>query len=450
MAQVFPFRAYTYNVDKAVLDKVVTQPYDKIYPHLQEEYYKRHPYNFVRIIKGKDEAGDNQLNNKYTRAKDNLQRWIDQGILVRDKEPSIYPYNQEYEIDGQLMVRRGLIVLTRLEPYGKGVRAHERTLAAPKADRLNLMRACGANFGHIFMLYSDPQRRVSQLLQPLLDKESPFLQATDDFSAVHQVWRVSNPEIIRQVQETLADKVLFIADGHHRYETAVTYAEEMRKKGVKPIGNESYENRMMTLVNTEEPGLAILATHRLIHSLQGFHLFSYIEQTKRYFRVEEFPYQPEGEERAKERLFQEMEKRADKEHLFGLFAREGDRFYLLSLKDEAIMDELVKEERPAAWKHLDVSILHTILMDNLLGIDAKALELERNVTYERYKDSAIEKVKKDSKYQLAFFLNPTKVHQVKEVAKLGERMPQKSTDFFPKLLSGLTINKINLSETEGS
>ena len=207
---------------------------------------------------------------------------------------------------------------------------------------------------------------------------------------------------------------------------------------------------MMTLVNTEEPGLAILATHRLIHSLQGFHLSSYIEQTKRYFQVEEFPYQPEGEESAKERLFEEMEKRGDKEHLFGLFAREGDRFYLLSLKDEAIMDELVKEERPAAWKCLDVSILHTILMDILLGIDAKALELERNVTYERYKDSAIEKVKKDSKYQLAFFLNPTKVHQVKEVAELGERMPQKSTDFFPKLLSGLTINKISLSETEGS
>ncbi len=450
MAQVFPFRAYTYNLEKVELDKVVTQPYDKIDPQLQEVYYKRSPYNFVRIIKGKDQAGDDESSNKYTRAHDYIQRWIDEGILKRDKEPSIYPYNQEYKVEGQLKVRRGLIVLTHLEPYGTGVKAHERTLTAPKADRLNLMRATGANFGHIFMLYSDPQRRVSQLLQPLVEKEYPILQAKDDFGATHKVWRVSEPETIRQVQQALADKVLFIADGHHRYETAVNYAEEMRKKGLKPIGNESYENRMMTLVNIEEPGLAILPTHRLIHSLQGFNINSYIEQTKRYFRVEEFPYQPQGEEKAQERMFQEMEKRGDKEHLFGIFAREANRFYLLSLKDESIMDELVKEERLAAWKHLDVSILHTILMDKLLRIDARSLELQTNVTYERYKDSAIEKVKKDNKYQLVFFLNPTKVHNVKEVAELGERMPQKSTDFFPKLLSGLTVNKMNLSEAESS
>jgi len=450
MAQVFPFRAYNYNLDKVELDKVVTQPYDKIDPQLQEVYYQRHPYNFVRIIKGKNQTGDNELSNKYTRANYYFQRWIDEGILARDKEHSIYPYNQEYEIEGQLMVRRGLIVLTRVKPYGKGVRAHERTLAAPKADRLNLMRATGANFGHIFMLYSDPQRRVSQLLQSFTEKEPSLLQASDDFGAVHKMWRVSHPETISQVQQALADKELFIADGHHRYETAVNYAEEMRQKGVKPIGNESYENRMMTLVNMEEPGLVILPTHRLIHSLHGFNLSSYIEQTKRYFRVEEFPYHPMGEERAKERLFEEMEKREEKEHLFGLFAREGDRFYLLSLKDEAIMDELLKKEQSLPWKRLDVSILHTILMDKLLGIDAKALELQTNVTYERYKDSAIEKVKKDSKYQLAFFLNPTKVYQVKKVAELGERMPQKSTDFFPKLLSGLTINKISLLETEDS
>ncbi len=450
MAQVFPFTAYTYNLAKVELDKVVTQPYDKIDPQLQEVYYKRSPYNFVRIIKGKEQVEDDESKNKYTRARDYLQKWIDEGILIRDKEPSIYPYNQEYEVEGKLKVRWGLIVLTRLEPYGMGVRAHERTLAAPKADRLNLMRATGSNFGHIFMLYSDPRRRVSQLLQPLVEKESPILRAKDDFGATHKVWRVNDPETIRQVQEALADKVLFIADGHHRYETAVNYAEEMRKKGLKPIGNESYENRMITLVNIEEPGLAILPTHRLIHSLKGFNISSYIEQTKRYFRVEEFPYRPQGEERAKEKLFREMEKRGNKEHLFGLFARGADRFYLLSLKDESIMDELVKEERPAAWKRLDVSILHAILMNKLLGIDARALELQTNVTYERYKDSAIEKVKKDDKYQLVFFLNPTKVHNVKEVAELGERMPQKSTDFFPKLLSGLTINKMNLSEAEVS
>ena len=442
MAKIFPFRGYHYDPRKVKLDDVVTQPYDKIDAAMQDEYYRRSPHNATRLLKAKELPGDNELQNKYTRAYHFLHKWIDEGVLVRDELPTIYAYHQEYEVAGDLRVRKGFIALAEVEPFGATVKAHETTLAAPKADRLNLMKATHANFGHIFMLYSDPERAVNRLVDERIAGREPDLRATDDFGNTHKVWKIQDAEAIKGIQRVMADRELFIADGHHRYETGVNYYNAMRELGVEETGDESIHNLMMTLINLDEPGLTVLATHRMVHSLADFSLEKLLARAAEHFEVEEFPYGAD-EDPARDMLFARMDALADAAHVFGLWAREGSALYLLRLKDEAVMDDMV-EGKSDDWKRLDVTILHTILMDAYLGIDARALEAQANVKYGRYRTDTLERAKADEQFQLVFFVNPTKAAQVKAVAEHGEKMPQKSTDFYPKLLSGLTINKINV------
>lgn len=457
MTDILPFYGITYNKSK-IRDYglVLTEPYDKITPKMQEVYYKRSPYNLVRITKGKETKSDNENNNKYSRAADFLNDWLKKNILVRDAQRALYAYHQEYhppvkdKSSDAPKIREGFIGLMRLVEFGKGgVHPHERTLLKPKHDRLSTMRAVGGSTGQIFMLYSDPQLVINKALAKVTGRRAPDIRLKDDYGIVHKLWKVTDPKIIKTVQQSMKKREVFIADGHHRYETALNYRNEMRALGLKCSGNESFENRMMTFVNMDDKGLTILPTHRLIFGLNNFSFPELMGRLKKYFWINEYPARSAKEEReSRNELWADLKMTGQKAHAIGLIARGAKNYLMLTLKDDKIMDKIIREKHSPSWNRLDVTILHSLILEHMLGITKEQVANEDNVNYVRSEDEAIDLTKK-GKYQMAFILNPTKVSEVKTVSLKGERMPQKSTDFYPKLLSGIVISKINyLHENE--
>jgi uncharacterized protein (DUF1015 family) len=432
MAQVIPFRGIRYNPDKITdMTSVVSPPYDRIYEDVQEACYEKSPYNIVRIVKGKKRPDDDG-ENVYTRAAAYLAQWLKEGVLLRDETPSFYVYHQEYTFAGERLVRKGVIALGKLEP--EKVHAHERTLKGPKEDRLRLLRATEANFGHIFMLYSDPERRADEALAAAIEGDAPTIEATDDFGNLHRVWRVTTPSVIDTVQSALADKDLYIADGHHRYETAVNYMHECEQKGWLPAAPESFDARMMTLFNIDLEGMTIRPIHRLVHGLSDYSSEAFLDRAEEDFEVKRFDSFA---------AWREAVHAGCHRHTFGCCT--GGVFATLTLRDEGLMDRLIAEDRSADYKHLDVSILHAAILEKLLGINAQALEEQRNVTYTVDTEEGVRRVE-EGKEQIFFLLNPTTAEEVKRVADHGEKMPQKSTDFYPKLLTGLVFSKMEIKK----
>lgn len=424
MAEVFPFHGYRYNQQKIDdLNKLVTQPYDKIDAVMQADYYEKSPYNIVRLILGREE-------NRYQSAADHLEKWLREQILIRDEEPGFYLYTQEYLVEGEKFVRKGFIGLGKLES-GEGVKEHETTMEGPKADRLNLIRACEANFGHIFMLYSDPENEINNLFDELLDEE-PLLEVEDKDQNQHKLWKITDYNLVEKISENMKDKSLYIADGHHRYQTALNYQKECKEKGWKADGVESFNNRMMTFINMDDPGLQVLPTHRLLYGIENFDLNNFLEKVAEDFSIHNFE--------SKEEMYNFLDTNKDK-NVFGFKADdEIYRAFEFFNKDKL---EDIKKNHSDEYAELDVSILHNIILEEYLGIDEKALEEKRNLDYIRYRDKALSELEAKS-YQAAFILNPTSVEEVRKIADKGEKMPQKSTDFYPKLLTGLVINKLSI------
>jgi len=432
MAVIHPFRGIRYNLDAVGdLSKVVTQPYDRIGPKEEEEYKNRSPYNIVRVIGGKVPPADDA---EYLRRAETFREWLADGILVQDPEPGIYAYWQRFEWDGKAHTRKGFVALIDLRE--SGVKAHERTLKGPKEDRLKLLRACEANFGHVFLLYRDPSLAASKAVSEAIAGKEPDMRATDDFGNEHLLWRITDPAVIEATKETLRPLQAYIADGHHRFETAKVFMEECFRKGWVPVPPETFTSRMVTLVNTEEPGLVIRPIHRIVHSLPGFDYGEFLKALEGDFRVESLG----SLEEARERLTAGL----GREHVF-VFYSEG-KFHAAVLRDDTDIQRLVPGEKPLEWKRLDVSILHAAILERLLGIDAEALARQTNVDFTPYAERVIEAVDQ-GKAQLGILLNPTQVGDVLAVADVGERMPQKSTDFYPKLLTGLVAMKMEIRKT---
>ncbi len=333
--------------------------------------------------------------------------------------------------------------MCRLMDYAEGgVKPHEKTLAGPKADRLNLLRATQSNFGQIFMLYSDPELAIDDIL----DEAAENLPVADAFvgeTERHSLWPITDPEKIAVIRNVMKDRPVFIADGHHRYETALNYRDEMRRAGAKCEGAESFENRMMTFVNMDDEGLTIFPTHRLIFDVPGFDGKKLVGQLEDLFSIREFAFDEESENSVRREFLEDLRIEGMSGRCLGLFITGEKRYLLLTFSDGKHIEELIAEDRPREWKELDVNILHILVLERLLGIGAEQLEAQSNVHYERSADSALDKVKAGD-YQMTFLMNPTKVAQVKAVAAAGERMPQKSTDFFPKLLTGMVFAKLNI------
>jgi len=442
MATIRPFKGIRYNPEKIDdLSTVISQPYDRVRHGLQDKYYDLSPYNVVRIIKGKEQAGDGEESNVYTRARDAYQSWLREGVLVREQSPALYVLHQTFTLpDGSTRTRRGLIAALELSRFDEGVvLPHERTHSGPKVDRLNLMRATATNFGHIFMLY--PGDRINELLagaikEPALSlsRGQPGFELHELFEhdVVQQFWPVTDPQVIAAVVEEMAPRRnLIIADGHHRYETALNYRDEMRAKHPDAPSNAGFNYRMVTLVSMEDPGLVILPTHRLIHSYGRMSGPEALEraQEKGYFKVT-----PVADRVALEAALAEAEPSHPR---FGFY---DGAYATLTLRDQAVLASLLPD-RSSDWRLLDVSVLHELFIERVLEIDKAAVERKENIEYLRDPQMGYDAVDK-GEAQFLLVMNPTRMEQVRACTGAGEKMPQKSTDFYPKVISGLVMMPI--------
>src|SRR5215472_14688632 len=445
MALVDPFRAYRYNPQTALFDRLLTQPYDKISPAQQVKYYAAHPQNLITVEKGRTFSEDNPKNNVYTRAAAAMKNWISDRVVVQDPTPAFYAYSQEYGVPGDAArrTRRGFIGAGHLEDYAKQmVFRHEHTLSGPKADRLELLRHTRTHTGQLFMLYTDPRKRVDAVLAAAESAASPATELTDEYGVVHRLWAITDGGRIATIQEAMADQKLVIADGHHRYETSLNYRNECRTRAGRPLPDAFYERSMMTFVNTQSEGLTILPTHRVVSNLRDFSWSAVRRYLEPWFATEVFPFADGTERAAAQEKFHARLLQAIAQRAIGVYpaANPGSRaFYLLNLRPEADLAQILPGLSRLQRK-LDVVLLHQGILEPALGFTPHAVAAESNLSYEREFTAALDAV--DRGAQLAFLLNPVDVNVVVEVASSGEVMPQKSTDFYPKLLSGITMYRI--------
>ncbi|MFZ5650402.1 MAG: DUF1015 domain-containing protein [Bacillota bacterium] len=448
MATIIPFKGLRFN-DEYVnnLADVVTPPYDVIDQAAQDRYYQKHPYNIIRLEYGKAYPGDSENNSRYTRAAADFHMWKAEKVLVPEKDPALYLYEQEFTVDGVKRIRTGFICAVKLEPYEKGiVLPHEETMPKHKADRLSLMRACRANFSPIFSLYSDPESAVITALREASQRH-PDASFTDENSETHRLWVIMDTAAIGRVRQLMADRRIFIADGHHRYETALNHRAEREKEkaGPSPSGiDPAYNYVMMTLVNLYDPGLVVLPTHRLVNNVGESDIATLPARIQDHFLLEEFT-SASGKEDFK-KFLAELAKRGQDpsgrslhRHVFGIYL--GGRLYLASLRNENDLERLMQQGKSPAWQGLDVSVLHSLILEKHLGIDEELRARGEHITYTREEEGALAAVDR-GEYQAAFFLNPTLVEEVTNVAGNGEKMPQKSTYFYPKLITGLVVNSL--------
>jgi uncharacterized protein (DUF1015 family) len=438
MAIISPFRAWRYDPERVPVQQAVTQPYDKITPAMQESYYQASPYNLVRIILGKRLPADSSSENAYTRAAAAFRDWRQTGVLRRDPEPSLYRYSQTFRLPDDTSAgagppahaeRRGFIALGRIESYSASVVfRHEQTLTKPKADRLDLLRATRAHFGQIFMLYSGAGK-VNAMLDPG-NRNPADIEVNDEYGVIHRVWKISDPSVIASAQEQMRTQKLIIADGHHRYETALTYRDERRATAETGSGLPTpYDSVMMTFVDMDCPGLVILPTHRLVFGLPSFSAEQFRSDAQKFFNIEEVDAAIDAP-RATAILRQAGHSGT------ALLAVTAGRAFLLHTPKA--VGTLIFGNLSLRQQALDVVQLHKCLLEGVLRISEEAIRNQANISYCRDAADALRQAQ-SGKVQMAFLTNPVRMDQVRDIAFAGEVMPQKSTDFYPKLLSGLTI-----------
>jgi uncharacterized protein (DUF1015 family) len=446
MAQVHPFRAFRYNPARASFDRVLTQPYDKISPAMQEKYYAADPHNLIAVEKGRVFPNDSAQNNVYTRAASALQDWIGNNVVAQDSAPSFYAYTQEYTVPGteERRTRRGFIGAGKLEDYSAGVVFHhEQTLSGPKADRLELLRHTRTHTGQLFMLYSDAERRIDAILAEVASHAAPATELRDEYGVVHRLWVIAEPERVSTIQQAMAEQKLVIADGHHRYETAINYRNERRSQTIHPDGDAPYEFAMMTFINTRGEGLTILPTHRVAANLHDFSWASVRRYLEPWFTAEAFSFQNDSERNEARGKFLSRLRETRAQRSIGVYpAVKGAKraYYVLTLRPGADLAQLLPNVSPLQ-RELDVVLLHEGILEPALGITPQAVTAEKNLTYEREASAALDAVETGAA-QIAFLLNACDVDQVMRIATAGEVLPQKSTDFYPKLLSGITMYQV--------
>ncbi len=434
--QVKPFKAFRF--DAAVVGNAgdcIAPPYDVINDAQQEQLYEKSVHNIVRIIKGKLLASDNGQSNQYTRAAEYLDSWISQGVLKKDTRDTIYGYVQDFELGGVQFQRLSFIALGKLEEFGEVVKPHEQILKGPMIDRLNLQRATAAGFGLIFMLYDDEQMTADEIMKSAMSSE-PLIDFVDEQEVRHRLFAITADEQIKPIVAMMSNKSCIIADGHHRYTTGLAYSKESSNP------NAGYQ--MIAFSNTRQDGLVVLPTHRLAYNLENFSFDTLLAGLGKNFKVTEILVNSaQSKTEAKQKMLAAMKaEHRNGRNAFGIYGPNG-RFYLAVLKDIRAMDS-VAANMSSAWRALDVSVLHKLILEELLGIDEAKLAAGENLQYVKDTPDAVEEsiaqVDTGAK-QVAFFMNPVTIGQLQKVTDTGERMPQKSTYFYPKVYTGLTINK---------
>ena len=446
MAQVYPFRAFRYNPKQAPFERVLTQPYDKISPAMQEKYYAADPHNLIAVEKGRGYPSDTLQNNVYTRSGAAIEDWIRSNIVVQDPAPSFYAYTQEYTVPGteERRTRRGFNGAGKLEEYSAGVIfRHEHTLSGPKADRLELLRHTKTHTGQLFMLYSDAEKRVDTILAEAETGEAPATEMRDEYGVMHRLWVIAEPQRVAAIQKAMEKQRLVIADGHHRYETALNYRNERRVRAGKIDPEAPYERVMMTFINTKSEGLTILPTHRVAANVHDFSWSGVRRHLEPWFTAEEFPFSGSAERSEVKKKFLAKLTEARAKRAIGVYPSGSPKraFYLLTLREGANLAQLLPSVSPLQ-RELDVVLLHEGILEPALGITPQAVTAEANLTYEREALAALDAVD-SGRAQISFLLNPCDVEQVMKIATSGEVMPQKSTDFYPKLMSGITMYRVD-------
>ncbi|MEW6381668.1 MAG: DUF1015 domain-containing protein [bacterium] len=448
MAEIKPFQGIVYNQEFVQnLSLVIAPPYDVISDEARERLYQNSPYNIIRLIKGKSEPQDDESNNQYTRAAHSLRSWLREGILRQDTEECIYLMEDEYTLpgSGQKLVRTGFTALIRLEEYGSGkVLPHEKTLAKPKEDRLKLIHACRTNLSPIFALYPDPSRTIGTLLDEAKAGTRPFIDILSQERILHRVWRITSSRIIQGIIGEMQPKFVLLADGHHRYETALTYCRQMQQCTLPATASSRNAASfvMMYFASMDEPGLTILPYHRLLRNLPAETLRNWKTIVSQYFRIDGYPFDglTSSERQAREKMFSHLSEKGNR-HLsaFGLYT--GDKnYYLLTLKPEVDIEREISSDQPSICKQLPVTILDHLLVNHILGTHTSLVK-ETCLGFSHDYREAIDDVNSQES-QMAVFVNPTPIHMVNQIARIGQQMPQKSTFFYPKLPTGLVLRRI--------
>lgn len=425
MAEIKGYKGLRFNCEKAgKIEELVCPPYDIISDQQREEYIKTNPHNIIRLELPK---GDD----KYNKAAEILKDWLEKGILIKEDKPAIYIYEEEFTAYGERKAIKGIICRVKLEEFSKGIiLPHEFTLSKAKEDRLNLMKATNCNFSQIYSLYMDGGKNTLGKIDSL-SKSEPDIQLQDNDNVTHRMWIIKDEKAIADICSDFADRKLYIADGHHRYETALNYRNYLREQGLAKEGD-ACDYQMMMLVDMEHPGLVVFPTHRLVRNLDSFNAKRVIDGCKEYFDVTEH-----SDINTIESTLMELYNQGKKAYAFYCG---GSSYKLLVLKDTNIIKKLLPNASTAT-QQLDVTILHTLILEKIFGIDAENMAKQINLTYTKIFDEAISSVQQGNS-QCAFILNPTRVSEIREVASNGEKMPQKSTYFYPKMITGLVMNQL--------
>jgi uncharacterized protein (DUF1015 family) len=436
--EIKPFKAYRYNAEVVgSTGNCIAPPYDVIDADKQESLYAQSEFNIVRVIQGKTLASDSEQSNQYTRAADYLNQWIESHALQQDQQDTIYAYAQDFCISGQAVTRLSFIALARIEAFEKGiVKPHEQILSKPMQDRLNLKRATAARFGLVFMLYKDEERVADTIVRKSLQTPA-LIEFTDEQQVKHRLYAIDSERDQAAIIKMMGPKTCIIADGHHRYTTGLKLSQENPKP--------SAQYQLTAFANTCQEGLVVLATHRLVNKLDSFSARTLLAGLETQFDVKTWTFaDKQAKKRALESMLAEMQAQFQQNHsAVGIYAADN-AFYVAVLKDRQAMDKAAPKMSPA-WRHLDVAILHRLILEDALGIDEEKLAQGSYVSYVKDTPTAvadsITQVDK-AEQQAAFFTNPVKIDQLVAVTDAGERMPQKSTYFYPKMYTGLTIQKL--------
>lgn len=424
MATIKPFKAIRYNQEKVKIENVIAPPYDVISPEQQDGYYAKDPFNIIRLILGREE-------DRYSAATQTYSAWQELRILIRDTTPAIYPLVQIFKTtEGNTVQRKGFIALCRLEEFEKKiVLPHEKTLSKAKEDRFKLFKATNSNFSQVFSLYSDPGKKIDALVNPIHNTQ-PIIDV--EFESVrNKLWSIVDEQVIAKIAEELQPKQVLIADGHHRYETGLAYRDFMKSQNPNHTGNELYNYIMMFFTNLDDEGLVIYPTHRVLHSLSLYEGEKLIAALQKDFAVHTFPTPQMMMDALKQQ----------RRYSYGMISKHSSKFFVITLKSVSSINTLVPENLPPEVKELDVVLLHHYIIRQLLGVSQEAQEKKLNIHYLQNVHNCVDEIARGES-QVAFIVNPTRIEQVRAVAKAGHTMPQKSTFFYPKLVSGLVLNKM--------
>jgi uncharacterized protein (DUF1015 family) len=436
MVRIAPFRGVFYNRKKfRDLANVIAPPYDVISPAERERLYKKSPYNFVRL-------DFSQEADSYDAVAHAFHEWEDQGILDRDEQPAIYFLSERFKLkDGETRERLGFFALTELQDFSSGeIRPHEKTHDAPREDRLRLMLACHAQLSPIFALYAQPRATINRILAVAVEGMAPSIELEQDNGDQCRLWRITDTSVIEKIQQEMRDQRLLIADGHHRYEATLSYRDQLRRQHGSTTGREAFNYIMAYFANMNDDNVVILPTHRLVRGFAHKPFLELEEALQTYFYVEQHPKTPEG----KISFLKALKNAAKKHRVLGASFKRDPRYLMLRLKNKRIMQRLAKDQS-APLRELDVTTLHLLILEHILGLSAGQQESGDTIRYSQDEDAVLQTLEKED-FQAAFLLNAPKAEEVLAIAAAGEKMPQKSTYFYPKLSSGLIVNKIEPEE----